>query len=189
MPDFHIHVAGDDLVFSAGHFIAFEGGGCERLHGHTYRAAADVFGPLNSSEYVLDFSAVRNALKGILAELDHRVLLPTQSVAIRVSPQAGQVEVTFGDCPDFRGHRGAAVVDENGTVPFGPRRWSLPEGDCLLLPMANTTTEALAQYVGERLTAALKSACGVAPSRMRIEISEGAGCAAICDWRRQAATS
>ena len=23
-----------------------------------------------------------------------------------------------GDCPDFRGHRGAAVVDENGTVPF-----------------------------------------------------------------------
>jgi len=25
-----------------------------------------------------------------------------------------------GDCPDFRGHRGEAVVDENGTVPFGP---------------------------------------------------------------------
>ena len=26
-----------------------------------------------------------------------------------------------GDCPDFRGHRGEAVVGENGTVPFGPR--------------------------------------------------------------------
>jgi hypothetical protein len=24
-----------------------------------------------------------------------------------------------GDCPDFRGHRGEAVVGENGTVPFG----------------------------------------------------------------------
>jgi hypothetical protein len=24
-----------------------------------------------------------------------------------------------GDCPNFRGHRGEAVVDENGTVPFG----------------------------------------------------------------------
>ncbi len=26
-----------------------------------------------------------------------------------------------GDCPDFRGHRGEAVVGENGTVPLGPR--------------------------------------------------------------------
>jgi geranylgeranyl diphosphate synthase type II len=25
-----------------------------------------------------------------------------------------------GDCPDFRGHRRAAMVGENGTVPFGP---------------------------------------------------------------------
>jgi 3-deoxy-manno-octulosonate cytidylyltransferase (CMP-KDO synthetase) len=28
------------------------------------------------------------------------------------------VKVVFGDCPDFRGHRLAAMVDENGTVPF-----------------------------------------------------------------------
>jgi hypothetical protein len=27
-------------------------------------------------------------------------------------------EASAGDCPDFRGHRGEAVVDENGTVPF-----------------------------------------------------------------------
>ena len=28
-----------------------------------------------------------------------------------------------GDCPDFRGHRGEAVVDENGTVPFAAVRF------------------------------------------------------------------
>ena len=159
MPDFQIRVAGDDLTFSAGHFISFEGGGCERLHGHTYRVAAEVFGPLNASQYVLDFAVVRDALKSIIAELDHRVLLPTQNTAIHVSSQAGQIEVTFAG-----------------------RRWAFPEDDCLLLPIANTTTEALAQYVGERLAAAIKSACCIAPDRMRIEISEGTGCAAICDW-------
>ena len=27
-------------------------------------------------------------------------------------------EKNRGDCPNFRGHRGEAVVNENGTVPF-----------------------------------------------------------------------
>ena len=58
-----------------------------------------------------------------------------------------------------------------------------PKDDCLLLPIANTTTESLAQYVGERLAAALKSSCGTSPSRIQIEITEGTGCAAICDLR------
>jgi 6-pyruvoyltetrahydropterin/6-carboxytetrahydropterin synthase len=153
MPEFHIRVAGDDLSFSAAHFISLEDGTCERLHGHSYRVAAEISGLLNKSQYVVDFVAVRNALKTILAELDHRVLLPTQSAAIRVASRSGEVEATHAD-----------------------RRWLFPEGDCLLLPIANTTTEAIAQYVAERLTAVISSA-----KRMRIKVSEGTGCAAICD--------
>ncbi len=30
-------------------------------------------------------------------------------------------EEKLGDCPDFRRHRRAAMVGENGTVPFGPK--------------------------------------------------------------------
>jgi 6-pyruvoyltetrahydropterin/6-carboxytetrahydropterin synthase len=158
MTDFHIRVANDDLVFCAAHFITLEGGKCERLHGHTYRVAAEVFGPLDDCQCVVDFLVVRNALKSILAELDHRVLLPMQHATIRVSSKSGEVEATFAD-----------------------RRWVFPQDDCLLLPIANTTTEALAQYVGERLAAALKASTGISPSRVRIEVSEGTGCAAICD--------
>ena len=160
MLDFHIRVAGDDLVFSAGHFITLDNGHCERLHGHTYHVAVEVFGPLDGCLCVVDFIAVRNALKAILGELDHRVLLPTQHAAIRVLSRAGEVEATFAG-----------------------RRWVFPQDDCLLLPIANTTTEVLAQYVGEHLSAAIKSLRGVSPGRVRIEISEGAGCAAICDLR------
>jgi 6-pyruvoyltetrahydropterin/6-carboxytetrahydropterin synthase len=157
VPQFHIRLAGDDLIFSAGHFITLAGGGCERLHGHTYRVAAEIHGPLGDEQYVVDFLAVGNALKGIVAELDHRMLLPMRHPAICVSAAAGEVEVTFAE-----------------------RRWLFPQDDCLLLPVANTTTELLAQYVGERLLAALL-ALGETPAMVRIEIGEGSGAAAVCE--------
>ena len=160
MSDFHIRIANDDLVFCAAHFLALEGGSCERLHGHSYRVAAEVHGPLNDSRYVVDFLVVRDALKSILAGLDHRVLLPTQHAAIRVSPHDGQVEATFAD-----------------------RRWSYPQDDCVLLPIANTTTEMLAQFIGEQLAAAIRQSTGMAPGRLRIEIGEGSGFSAVCDLR------
>ena len=158
MPQFHVRVAGDDLVFSAAHFLVWEGGGGERLHGHTYRAAVEVFGPLNENQCVVDFLAVRNALKNILAELDHRVLLPARHPAIRVTSRVGEVEAVFAD-----------------------RRWVFPEDECLLLPIANTTTELLAQYVGERLLSALKALGGGSPHTIRVEVGEGTGCSAVCE--------
>ena len=160
MSEFHVRIAGDDLVFSAAHFITLAGGMCERLHGHTYRVAAEVYGPLNDCRYVVDFLVLQDALKGIVAGLNHRVLLPTQHPAIRVSSRPGEIEVTFAD-----------------------RRWVFPCDDCLLLPIANTTSELLAQYIGEQLAAAIESASGASPARVRIEIGEGSGQAAICDLR------
>ncbi len=42
-------------------------------------------------------------------------------VAIRYPKAAAEtISRGTGDCPDFRGHRGEAVVDENGTVPLPP---------------------------------------------------------------------
>jgi 6-pyruvoyltetrahydropterin/6-carboxytetrahydropterin synthase len=157
MPQFHVRLAGDDLVFSAGHFITLADGQCERLHGHTYRVTAEIYGPLGDAHYVVDFVAVGNMLRGILAELDHRMLLPTLHPAIRVASRPGEVEVTVAQ-----------------------RRWIFPQDDCLLLPVANTTTELLAQYVGERLRAAL-AAGGETPALVRIEIGEGSGASAGCE--------
>lgn len=160
MPFFSIRVANDDLVFSAGHFITFDGGRCERLHGHSYRAAVEVHGPLDADQCVVDFLAVRAALKAIIVKLDHRMLLPTGHPAIRVSAQATEIEVTFAD-----------------------RRWVFPKDNCLLLPIANTTTELLAQYVAERLRAELAALGGSMPDMVRVEIAEGSGCSAVCELR------
>src|SRR5436853_7096802 len=72
-------------VSSAAHVITFNGDVCERLHGHNYRVAVEVDGPLDQNQYVIDFIALRDELKAITDELDHRVLLPTGHPLIRVT--------------------------------------------------------------------------------------------------------
>jgi 6-pyruvoyltetrahydropterin/6-carboxytetrahydropterin synthase len=149
---FHVRVAKRDMVFSAAHFITYGGNVCERLHGHNWRVAAEVFGPLDENHYVVDFLAVRDALRKIVDELDHHMLLPTEHPSIRVAADDREVVVTFED-----------------------RRWVFPRGDCVLLPLANTTAELLAQYVGRRLADDLESRTGTRPERMRVAVDENNG--------------
>jgi len=158
MPHFHVRVASDDLVFSAAHFITLGPGQCERLHGHNYRVAAEVHGPLNETGYVVDFVALRDILRAIRAELDHRVILPTGHHALCVAESGEEIEVRFA-----------------------ARRWVFPRGDCLLLPIANTTAELLAGYIGQRLLDQLASQVGCRPERLRVEVEECFGQSAVCE--------
>jgi 6-pyruvoyltetrahydropterin/6-carboxytetrahydropterin synthase len=156
---YRVRVTKDYLVFSAAHFITYNGNVCERLHGHNYRVAAEVFGPLDENQYVIDFIALRDALRAICLELDHHMLLPTQHPLIRVHGSDNSVEVTFED-----------------------RRWVFPRGDCILLPVANTTSELLASYIGERLLSSLAGSGKPRPVRLRIEIDECFGQLATWEW-------
>ncbi len=92
---YHVRIAKEAFTFSAAHFITFAGNICERLHGHNYRVAAEVHGPLDENQYVVDFIAVRDALAAIVRELDHHMLLPTGHPTIRVVADDESVEVTF----------------------------------------------------------------------------------------------
>ncbi len=158
METYRVRLSHDDLVFSAGHFITFEGDVCERLHGHNYRVAADVAGPLDENHYVVDFVALRNTLQTIVDELDHYVLLPNDHPLIQVAAGEQEVEVRFRD-----------------------RRWVFPRCDCRLLPIPNTTTELLARYIGRRLLDNLQHQTGARPKLVRIEVEEASGQAAACE--------
>lgn len=157
---YRVCVTKDYLVFSAGHFITFEGNICERLHGHNYRVQAEVFGQLDENHYVIDFILLRDTMKAIVAQLDHYMLLPTEHPLIRVTANDREVEARFED-----------------------RRWVFPRGDCVLLPVANTTTELIARYIGRQLLAELEDATGVRPSLIRIEVDECYGQTAMCELR------
>jgi len=152
MESYSVRIAKDNLVFSASHFITFAGGQCERLHGHNYRVSAEVRGPLDQNHYVVDFLALRDMLRAILAEFDHRVLLPTGH---------SQIQVTVGD--------------KEVTATFANRRWVFPRDDCALLPIPNTTAELLARHIGLRLQDAMTGPTGGSLPFVRVEVDECLG--------------
>jgi 6-pyruvoyltetrahydropterin/6-carboxytetrahydropterin synthase len=155
--EFSIRVTKDTLVFSAAHFITYNGNVCERLHGHNWRLAVDVFGPLDENHYVFDFIALRDAMQEIVNRLDHRVLLPTEHAQIRVV--ADQREVT---------------------AAFEERRWVFPREDCILLPVANTTAERIAQWIGCELRTAVFDQAAHPLTALEVHVEENFGQWARC---------
>jgi 6-pyruvoyltetrahydropterin/6-carboxytetrahydropterin synthase len=149
---YYVRLEKECHVFSAAHFITFNGDICERLHGHNYGVSVEVDGPLDVNQYVVDFIALRDGLRQITDELDHHVLLPTQHPLIRVLVGEREVEVTFAD-----------------------RRWIFPRGDCVLLPVSNTTAELVARYIGQRLLPVLDERLGFRPHRLKVGVDENRG--------------
>jgi len=155
---YHVRVEKDSLSFSAAHFISLDEGLCESLHGHDYRVAVEVHGPLNDQQYVVDFLALQQHVREQLVAWDHRVLLPERSPVIRVVPGGTEVVVTFGS-----------------------RRWVFPAEDCCLLPVENTTSEALAGLLAKGLLERLSPLAHV--SAVRVELHESYGQTAVCELR------
>lgn len=148
-------------VFSAAHFITFAGNICERLHGHNYRVSAELSGPLDENYYVIDFILLRDALKTIVDELDHHMLLPTGHPTITV--KLNEVESEY-------------------LVTFEDRRWIFPQGDCLQLPVENTTAELIARYIGGRLLSDIADKTNL-PQEMKIGVDENNGQWGVYHWR------
>lgn len=147
-----VRVTKDHLVFSAAHFITFNGNICERLHGHNWRVAAEVEGPLDENYYVFDFIALRNGLQKIVDELDHRVLLPTKHRSINVNTSNQEVEATFEE-----------------------RRWIFPEEDCILLPVENTTAELIARWMAYRFLDQLTAEQKAGMQALTLQVEENFG--------------
>jgi 6-pyruvoyltetrahydropterin/6-carboxytetrahydropterin synthase len=149
---YRVEVSKDHLVFSAGHFITFAGGVCERIHGHNWRAKIVVEGPLDENQYVFDFIAIRDDAKAIAERLDHRMLLPTESPLIDVQTIGKQIEVRFED-----------------------RFWSFPADECVLLPVSNTTAELIARWFCHELVAGWNARGITVPPVCSVSIEENFG--------------
>lgn len=152
MSEFTVAVGKEVLVFAAGHFITFGDGACEALHGHNYRVGVTLTGELGRHSMVYDFVALRRDMEALLAELDHRVLLPASNPELDVGSSAGQVEVSHSS-----------------------RRYVFPESDVVILPVPNTTAERLAEYLGGRLDDHLRRVKAVEVERLVVEVEETPG--------------
>lgn len=157
MGTFRISVSKDYLSFAAAHFITFRGHACESLHGHNYRVAVMIEGPIDPEcHFVVDFAILKRAVQGVVDRIDHRVLLA-----------AGNPKLAF------RVEGTSTIVDYLGDAAY-----RFPTRDCAMLPIPNTTAEMLAEWLARDVGAALREA-GATFDLMEIEVEESAGQSAM----------
>ncbi len=125
---FVIEVAKDYFNFASAHFLIFANGKREALHGHNYQVSVAMEGDLDRAGVVLDFIAFKPLVKQICDDLDHRTLIQRDSAALKIRHGDRHVIVLYKD-----------------------QRIVLPERDALLLPLANTSTELLAEYIAGQI--------------------------------------
>ena len=149
-----------EFVFSAAHFITFNGNICEPIHGHNYGVFAEIEGPLDENQYVVDFIAAQKSLRSLIDQLDHHVMLPLHHPQITLTVEESEV-----------------------TARFAERRWVFPRQECALLPVENTTAEAVAAWLGSQFQDAITSVMPNPPTRIRLGIDECNGQWGIWNWQ------
>jgi 6-pyruvoyl-tetrahydropterin synthase len=118
-----VEIRGGPFQFSAAH-SGLHDGQFEPLHGHTYTAGLRLHGELGSCGMLSDFSLVKKALREAIAPLRRRTLMPAH-------PPDGSCRIQDGQ----------VLIECGGT------RFSFPAAHVALLPVANTTTEAIAAWL------------------------------------------
>ncbi len=135
------------ITFSATHIIPMHKK-CGRLHGHDYAINAKIVGDLGPDGVIMDFISVKEFLRGIAAELDHRVLIP------RLDP-------------------GVKVNNEYVSYRVGDKELQLPISDCILLDIEVASAETLAEFVLKRLMEKVRFPANV--KTIEIGVDEGRG--------------
>jgi 6-pyruvoyltetrahydropterin/6-carboxytetrahydropterin synthase len=156
--DFRVMVTKDHLVFSSAHFITFAGHRCEGLHGHNYRARVTLEGQLDEEVwFVFDFVTIKQVMKRLCDEIDHKVLLALDNPKLQVTEDGNTVRVAYEGTP----------------------RYAFPRCDCALLPVPNTTVEMLAELLTTRLRSELEKMGARGLTAVEMEVEENFGQSAI----------
>jgi 6-pyruvoyltetrahydropterin/6-carboxytetrahydropterin synthase len=156
--EFSVSVTKDYLVFASAHFITFAGHRCEGLHGHNYRARVTLDGVLDEEAwFVFDFVILKQIMRRLCDEIDHKVLLPLENPKIQVVEDGDVVNVAYEGKP----------------------RYVFPRKDCSLLPIPNTTVEMLAELLVARLRAELENVGARGLTAIEMEVEENFGQSAV----------
>ena len=150
---FSIEVAKDYFNFASAHFLIFANGRREPLHGHNYQVSVLIDGEIDRAGVVLDFISFKPVIKQVCDDLDHRTLIQTKSPAITVAQRSGEVEIRYRK-----------------------QRLLLPRGDVILLPLVNTSTELLAEYIAKQVRHRVRQKFpDTTINRMEVAVEEARG--------------
>jgi 6-pyruvoyltetrahydropterin/6-carboxytetrahydropterin synthase len=158
---FAIRVEKEHLKFSAAHFLIFEDGTAERLHGHNYRVAVELEAAALEHGVIVDFNVVKRQLATILERLDERFLVPGRNDRLTWEERDGEL-----------------------TVRFGARRYVVPVDEVVVLPITNSSSEELAEFLATELLRGLREAAPTARwSRVEVGVEETSGQRGLCILR------
>ena len=153
---FSIHVAKENLKFSAAHFIAYPGFR-EPLHGHNYQVGVRVDGRLAATGYVLDFGLIKKLTKEIVDRIDERTIVPLNSDCLKIEREGDRIRIRYED-------------DE----------FVLPAADICELPIVHSSAEELARFIFSELREALRARSALENIvAIEVSVAEGPGQAAI----------
>ena len=147
-----ILIENGNLGFSAAHFITFEGT-CEPLHGHNYGVLVEASGPLTKDSYVLDFVTLKNIVRELCKDWDHRFLLPLRNPYLRLTEHSDAWELEYDSANRY-------LLAKTAVAP---------------LETDNATAERLAELLAHRIVYALREKKqGQALTRLSVGIEETA---------------
>lgn len=140
-----VEVGRGEFGFSAAH-AGVHDGELEPLHGHTYQVTLRLVGILDDDGMLIDFGEIKAALREAIAPLRRRTMIP-------------------GHTPEV------VITSEKDTLSIvvGRKRYVLPAEDVVILPLVNTTTETIADYLLERILPYLH---GYGLTTAELEVSE-----------------
>jgi len=135
------------ITFSATHIIPGHYK-CGRLHGHDYAINATIFGSIGPDGVILDFISVKEFLRKIAGELDHKVLIPMRDTGIK--------------------REGSSIH-----YSMKGKEYLFPEEDCAMLDVSVASAEELANFVLRRVREEVHFPDNV--TRVEIGVDEGEG--------------
>ena len=154
---FSIKVYKQYFNFASSHFMIFENGGREPLHGHNYRVMVKGEAPALAGDMVFDFLDIKPIVREVCDFLDHKLLIPKDNKHLKI----------FTEKKNF-------VIETPDESVF-----SIPMTDVLLLPIQNTSAERIAVYICDEIRTKVKAKFGFAFNSLEGEVEETPGQSAV----------
>jgi 6-pyruvoyltetrahydropterin/6-carboxytetrahydropterin synthase len=154
---FSIKVYKQYFNFASSHFMIFEDGTREPLHGHNYRVQVKGEAPELEGDMVFDFLDIKPIVREVCDSLDHKLLIPKENKKIRIHTEHKNICITTPDESFF----------------------SIPAQDVLLLPILNTSAERIAVYICDEIREKVKTRFGFSFKSLEVEVEETPGQSAV----------
>ena len=155
---FGVRLYKQSFNFASAHFLIFGDGRREQLHGHNYRVRIELRGKLSDADLLADFIVVKPIIRQVCDSLDHCVLIPTKSNSLVIEKREAEVEVRVND----------------------GSRFVFPLADVVFLPLSNTSTERLSEFISGRLRNLFNEQLpDLFLDHLRVEVEESGG---QCGW-------